>query len=134
MMLLGACQQKPSEKQQVQELETQVLAVHDEAMAKMDQVFILRQNLKKLRDSLGTTATDTLLLQNLELHIRLLQQADDHMMKWMHWYKKPEDSLPGGEAKNYLRQQLLKIEQVQKTMDSTLTAARQFQQQHETHQ
>ncbi|MGV3642452.1 MAG: hypothetical protein ACO1NZ_18150 [Adhaeribacter sp.] len=133
LMLLGACQQKPTEKQQVQELETQVLAVHDEAMAKMDQVFILRQNLKKLRDSLGTTATDTLLLQNLEQHIRLLQQADDNMMKWMHWYKKPEDTLPEGEAKSYLRQQLLKIEQVQKTMDSTLTAARQFQQQHETH-
>jgi len=134
LTLLGACNQKPSGKQEVLELETRVLAVHDQAMAKMDHVYILRQNLKKRRDSLAASSRDTLLVQGLGEHIQLLQKADDHMMKWMHGYKKPEDSLSDGEALRYLQQELVKIEQVQKTMDSTLTAARQFYQQHDKSQ
>lgn len=131
--LLASCRQKPSETEQVRELETRVLQVHDEAMAEMDRVFILRQNLKKLRDSLAAQTQDTVLLQALEQQIQLLQKADDNMMKWMHWYKTPEKTQPRQEAIRYLEQELLKITQVQKTMDSTLAAARQFYQKHETH-
>ena len=114
-------------------METRVLQVHDEAMGKMDRIFILRQDLKKLRDSLGARTRDTALVKSLEQHILLLQKADDNMMKWMHWYKSPEKTQPRQEAIRYLEQELLKITQVQKTIDSTLTAARQLYQQHETH-
>lgn len=130
--LLASCRQKLSETEQVQELETRVLQVHDEAMGKMDRIFILRQDLKKLRDSLGAQTRDTVLVKSLERHILLLQKADDNMMKWMHWYKSPEKTQPRQEALRYLEQQLLKIEQVQKTMDSTLTAARQLHQKHDS--
>ena len=131
--LLASCGQQPSETEQAQKLETRVLQVHDEAMAEMGRIFIMRQNLKKLRDSLATQAQDTVLLQTLEQHILLLQKADDDMMKWMHWYKTPDKTQPRQEAIRYLEQELLKITQVQKTMDSTLTAARELYQKHGTH-
>jgi hypothetical protein len=131
LCLLAACQNTPSETGQRQELEAHVLRVHDEAMAKMDQLFILRQDLKKLRDSLQTHQTDTATRHRVNQHLALLQKADDAMMQWMHRYKAPAKEQAHDSTMQYLQGQLQKIEQVKKTMDSTLAAAQHIYQQYE---
>jgi hypothetical protein len=131
LFLWAACQSTPSEQAQREALETQVLRVHDEAMAKMDHLFILRQNLKKLSDSLQTRQTDTVTRKLVEQHIALLQKADEAMLTWMHRYRAPEKGQAQDSTRQYLQRELQKIKQVKKTMDSTLAAAQQIYKHHE---
>jgi hypothetical protein len=128
---LAACQFTRSEQSQREALESRVLKVHDEAMAEMDHVFILRQNLKKMRDTRNTRPADTATQQLVEQQISALQKADDAMMQWMHWYRKPEQGQAHDSTMQYLELELKKIEQVKITMDSTLKAAQLIYQQHE---
>lgn len=129
--LLAACRNSPSETRQRQDLESRVMQVHDEAMAKMDQLFILRQDLKKLRDSLQNRQPDTASRQQVDRHLVLLGQADEAMMQWMRRYRPPARKQAHDSAMHYLQGQLQKIRQVNKTMDSTLAAARHIYQQYE---
>jgi succinate dehydrogenase flavin-adding protein (antitoxin of CptAB toxin-antitoxin module) len=131
LCLLAACQHRSPETGQPQELEGQVLQVHDEAMAEMDRIFLLRQHLRKLRDTLQTSQPDPATQKLVDQHITLLQKADEAMMNWMHQYRAPAKEQAQDSAKRYLQQQLHKIKQVKKTMDSTLEAAQQIYNQHE---
>lgn len=126
--LLAACRNNASETRQRQDLESRVLRVHDVAMAKMDRLFSLRQDLKQLRDSLQA---DTAARHLLDQHLAGLQQADETMMQWMRRYKPPAREQPHDSAMHYLQGQLQKIGQVNKTIDSTLAAAQHIYQQHE---
>jgi hypothetical protein len=128
--LLAGCH-NASQTRQREALESRVLRVHDEAMADMDLLFVLRQDLKKLSDSLSARQPDTATRQLVEKHIVLLAQADEAMMQWMNHYKSPSKEQALDSTMRYLQDQLQKIEQVKKTMDSTLAAAQQIYQQHE---
>jgi hypothetical protein len=131
LCFLAACQQKPSDAGPREALESRVMQVHDTTMAEMDQVFRLRQDLKKLRDTLQTRQPDTAALRLVAQHIGLLQKADDAMMRWMHQYKAPGEKQAHQAAMLYLQDQLQKIKQVKKQMDSTLTAAQSIIKRHE---
>jgi hypothetical protein len=130
LCLLAGCRQTDPEAQRRAALEARVLQVHDAAMARMDQVFSLRQKLKKQADSLQARQADAATLQLLEQHRALLQKADDGMMGWMHAYRAPEKD-QHQVALKYLTGELHKITQVKKTMDSTLAAAQQIYEYHE---
>jgi hypothetical protein len=131
LWFLAACQNNPSEGGQRKALESRVMQVHDAAMAEMDQIFILRQDLKKLRDTLQSRQADTAAQRLVEQHLGLLQKADEAMMHWMHQYKSPEEKQSHEAAMQYLQHQLQKMEQVKKQMDSTLAAAQSIYKQHE---
>ena len=125
LSILCACSSENNPQLQRENLEQQVLAVHDTAMAKMGDIYKLRKNLRSLRDTLEAQAqTDSTILHNLQLHIRLLNQADEAMMAWMRQYKAPTEEQENEQAINYLQQELVKIEKVQTLMDSTIHAAR----------
>lgn len=128
--ILYSCKSGPTEAEQKAELEQHVMAVHDSAMAEMDQIFKLRRNLETLHDTLATQQADSATLQLLQQNITGLNEADERMMEWMRNYSAP-DSLQHDKAMNYLQQELQKIERVKITMDSTIEAARQTYQQHE---
>jgi len=130
LCLLAACQNNLSDAQQRENLENRVMQVHDAAMAEMDQLFILRQDLKQVRDTLQHRQTDTAAQRVLEQHLGLLQKADEAMMQWMHQYKSPEEKQPHEAAMHYLQDQLQRMEQVKKQMDSTLAAAQSIHKQH----
>lgn len=127
LLLLTACNSGGSEKE---ELESHVMAVHDEAMAKMGDIYKLRRSLRSLRDTLATQQADTATLQILQQQIDGLNAADEGMMVWMRAYQAP-DTLQQEQAMAYLQEELRKIERVQTKMDSTLSAARQTYQQYE---
>jgi Mg2+ and Co2+ transporter CorA len=130
LLLLFGCNTVSSEATETEELESHVMAIHDEAMAKMGDIYKLRRNLRSLRDTLATQQTDTATLQALQQQIDGLNAADEVMMVWMRNYQAP-DSVQQDQAMNYLQQELQKIERVQTVMDSTITAARQTYQQYE---
>lgn len=125
-----SCKSTPSDAEQKAALESQVMAVHDSAMAEMDAIFKLRRNLRALRDTLATKQADSTTLQLLQQNITDLNKADERMMIWMRNYKAP-DTLQHEYAMHYLQQELQKIERVKFTMDSCIQAASKTYQQHD---
>ncbi|WP_266202337.1 hypothetical protein [Pontibacter kalidii] len=123
LALFSACQSGDSGQEEKEELETKVLAIHDEAMARMGEIFKLRRSLRVTRDTLEAQQADSTALLSLEREIDGLNKADEAMMQWMRQYKAP-DTLQHEQAMQYLQQELTKIERVQTIMDSTIKAAR----------
>lgn len=120
--MFSACQSGATEEEEKTELETKVMAIHDEAMAKMDNIYKLRRSLRGMRDTLEAQQADSTAILPLEQEISGLNKADEAMMGWMRQYKKP-DTLQHEQAMTYLQQELTKIQRVQTIMDSTIEAA-----------
>ena len=122
-LTLSACQSGPTEEEQQQALETEVMALHDEAMGDMGKIYRLRRDLTSLRDTLAVQPPDTNALELLSQRIEQLNQADEAMMNWMRRYKAP-DSLAYREAMLYLQEEHAKMARVKALMDSTINNAR----------
>ncbi|MCX2739784.1 hypothetical protein [Pontibacter anaerobius] len=122
LALLSGCQSAPSEEEKKAELQSQVMTIHDEAMAKMDNIHKLRRNLRSTRDTLAAQQADSTAILPLEQELSGLDKADEAMMQWMRQYRAP-DTLQHEQAMQYLQQELIKIQQVQTIMDSTIEAA-----------
>ena len=122
-LALSACQSGPTEEEQQQALETEVMALHDEAMADMGKIYRLRRDLTSLRDTLTAQPPDTNALDLLSQRIKQLNEADEAMMDWMRRYKAP-DSLAHQEAMLYLQEEHAKMARVKALMDSTINNAR----------
>lgn len=130
LLLLTGCNAGTTEATQQEELEANVMAIHDDAMARMGDIYKLRRTFRSLRDTLATQQADSATLQALQRQIEELNQADEVMMAWMRQYSAP-DTLQPEQATAYLQQELQKIERVQTIMDSTIAAAQQKYQQYE---
>ncbi len=99
------------------------MAIHDEAMARMGDIYKLRRTLRSMRDTLeAQQQTDSTTVLALEQEISGLNKADEAMMQWMRQYSAP-DTLQHEQAMDYLQQELVKVERVQTIMDSTIEAA-----------
>jgi hypothetical protein len=123
-LAMAGCQGGPSsETQQKQELETEVMDLHDEAMADMGKIYRLRRNLSALRDTLQARPTDTTTIHLLIRRIAELNEADEAMMDWMRNYKAP-DTLAYEPAMLYLREEHIKMARVKALMDSTIANAK----------
>ena len=120
---LAGCQGGPPDAEQKENLETEVMALHDEAMADMSKIYRLRRNLTTLRDSLTAQSADTALTNLLTRRILQLDEADEAMMDWMRNYKSP-DTLAHQQAMLYLQDEHKKIARVKSLMDSTISNAK----------
>jgi predicted house-cleaning NTP pyrophosphatase (Maf/HAM1 superfamily) len=105
---LPACLSLQSDEQKAEAAEKAVLARHDELMAQMDQLTVLRQQLQK------TPGLDTVAAGRQR---RALLAADAAMMDWMHRYRKPADTVTVARRLQYFSAQ-------QHTMDSVATLFR----------
>ncbi|GGG13557.1 hypothetical protein [Pontibacter amylolyticus] len=121
-LTLVACQGGASEEDRQQTLETEVMDLHDEAMADMGKIYRLRRNLTSLRDSLQAHSTDMAIISLLTRRIQELEKADEAMMEWMRQYKAP-DTLAHQQAMLYLNEEHQKMARVKALMDSTITNA-----------
>jgi len=104
---------KHNEVQSESTLESEVMQIHDEAMAKMSLIHRNKTILKKALES----STDEANKKALALHIKKLQEADDQMMTWMHNYQVPENN---ADKRQYLLQQKSKIEKVSQAIDLSI--------------
>ncbi|WP_439879577.1 hypothetical protein ACSX1A_10335 [Pontibacter sp. MBLB2868] len=121
--ILSGCSQSETPEEHNNNLESQVMEVHDGAMEQMNTIYHLRKDLRALRDTLTNQEADTSALVPIQVNITQLNEADEAMMNWMRQYKAPVN-LTDEQAREYLQNELLKIERVKTLMDSTIQAAR----------
>lgn len=116
ILLLNACNQVKNENQL---LKDSVIAAHDSIMPNMSQ-FVRRQfyidtllvkmdSLKSLYPALDT-AQEKIRLYKFQQKIA---QATDGMSKWMHEFEPSQGNMSDEELKNYLREELKKMEELQ---------------------
>ncbi|GAA3994194.1 hypothetical protein GCM10022408_00540 [Hymenobacter fastidiosus] len=115
LISLAACGPRPTPAQQAEQAEKAVLASHDTLMARMDELYDLRQKLQ------GAPGVDTVTAGR---HRRALLTADAAMMDWMHHYQRPADSIAGPRKLAYFAVQQLKIDSVARLMTRSLDSAR----------
>ena len=73
------CKPNSPEQEALDQKHKAIMAVHDDVMPKMKDIYKLRKELKGLESS-----------QNVTFHLGQLEAADEAMMSWMHEYKKPK--------------------------------------------
>jgi len=117
MLILGSCNQ--AEEKLSQELNDQVMQLHDQLMGKTEDVLKLKSRLDSL-----TNGKDSV---NVHKIIASLNKADESMMDWMHHFS--VDSLGKMDAANkisYLKKQLEALKNLEKSTDSSVYAAKNY--------
>ena len=115
MLILGSCNQ--AEEKLSQELNDQVMQLHDQLMGKTEDVLKLKSRLDSL-----TNGKDSV---NVHKIIASLNKADESMMDWMHNFS--VDSLGKMDALtkiSYLEKQLEALKNLEKSTDSSVHAAK----------
>lgn len=121
--LLLACESEPAPEEEQPALQDRVMAVHDEAMAKMDAIYQTKKALQEQQAALDSTKVE--LHEEIQARVADLAAADEAMMSWMRNYKAPADpSTP--EAQEYLQEEMVKIEAVREQMLTAIEASNQL--------
>jgi len=117
MLILGSCNQ--AEQKLSQELNDQVMQLHDHLMGKTEDILKLKRRLDSL-----STGQDSV---NVNKIIVSLNNADASMMDWMHHFSL--DSLEKMDVSNkigYLKNQLEALKNLEKSTDSSVHAAKTY--------
>lgn len=125
-LLLLSCGESTSESQADEaatsglgDLTNEVMAVHDEAMAKMGEVQQLMQALDQKANELQEAGEEKAASAMRDI-VAELNDADRGMREWMRGYD-PSAADPATEgAEGYLKNQLQKIEEVRENMFSAI--------------
>jgi hypothetical protein len=111
-LLAAGCLQLQSDKEQQEAARAKLMTRHDELMARMDELYSLRQQLGQRPDSAATTAPR-----------RALLAADAAMMNWMHQYRQPADTVRHEQAMAYFARQQRQIDSVGTLMQRSIDVA-----------
>jgi len=104
-------------------LERQVDKIHNEAMGKMEDIYKLKEGLKKKMEEVPALAEEK--KKEIESAIAKLDSADNMMMDWMHNFKPFPDSLYGAEkAREYLEVEMEKVKKLKSEMEEAIEKAR----------
>lgn len=123
ILLVAAC--SSAEQQQLEQLQDDVLAVHDEIMPKMGTLNELKTTLIEKNEALKITQDSTVADQVIinDMIITKLDEAHENMMAWMRQFKKIDESANPGENKQYLENQMKSIQEVKVEMDQAILSA-----------
>lgn len=113
-LLFAGCQNQAVKENR--ELAKEVIAIHDEAMAKMTHMHELKLSLQKIEANSGQAPEITKIITDL-------QSAHKGMMTWMHEYKSPETDDEFKKAKEYLLAEKVQIQQVKTDIDASIIQA-----------
>ena len=111
LMVLGlfaGCQN--TQQQEVQQVRSEVMRIHDRTMEKMGYMYELETSLQQLiaQKEQNTSGADREAIQKL-------QEAQAAMMQWMHKYIPPKEGTPYAEQMTYLlneKQKIIRVEQL----------------------
>ena len=98
------------------DLATEVIAIHDEAMAKMTHMHELKLQLRDTEKTSGPSTETT-------AAIEALQHAHKEMMNWMHQYKVPKSETEPQSVKEYLLEEKVKIQKVSDDINESINRA-----------
>ena len=121
LSLVCSCGQKTQDNQALYD---EVMKVHDEVMPKMDDIYKLKQELKKQIADSATLAIEK--RKTIESAILKLDSASENMMVWMRSFNPLPDSLGEEKARAYLEEQQEKIEKVKEEMLEAINAAKEL--------
>lgn len=130
-LVLSACNQ---DGEKVQEMEKEVMAIHDEVMPRMGTINTLQKSLRSRISSLDSLQQEGVVsntqagqrLKALELKLELTT-ADSLMMDWMYTYRGDSaKALPGPAAMEYFRLEKDKIQLVKERTDKSIEATKEF--------
>lgn len=112
-------------RQEVADLEEEVMAIHDSSMVKMDAIYNRISKLKKANDALEADSTQPNEALSAEITAAMadLRSADDAMMDWMAAYKAPTEDAPAEESIVYLEAEKISITQVDQQIDASIEQA-----------
>jgi hypothetical protein len=116
-VLIAGCQNRPN-----QELYDEVMAIHDEVMPKMDDIYKAKAVLKKQLETPGLTESKKKKINN---KIAQLDSAGESMMVWMREFDPIPDSLGEEKARQYLKDELVEVKQVRENILHALENAQQ---------
>jgi hypothetical protein len=115
LLIFNSCNQ--AEEKLSQELNDQVMNLHDQLMGKTEVVLKLKSKLDRLSNGKDSV--------NVHKIIASLDKADESMMDWMHHFS--VDSLGKMDALgkiSYLKKQLEALKNLEKSTDSSIHAAK----------
>jgi dsDNA-specific endonuclease/ATPase MutS2 len=105
-------------------LREQIIGVHDEVMPKMGELKALEKKASEQVDSLyAQDSTATAEIESLRALASQLNQAHEDMFVWMRQYSLEEEGKTPEEIKIYLDEQWVKVNQVNKSIQSALQQA-----------
>jgi hypothetical protein len=135
LALLAACKEKSSEHEghdatasdQVQVSENQVLynevmKIHDEVMPKMNDIYSVKQELRKTLSKPELTEVEKM---KIEAMISRLDSASESMMVWMREFQPVPDSDGEEKAREYLETEMEKVKKVRENILQALAEAKQ---------
>jgi hypothetical protein len=103
-----------------QALGEEVMKVHDEVMPKMNDIYKLKEGLKKKLSEPGVTDDKK---KEIEQTITQLDSANDGMMVWMRAFNPQPDSLDEEKTREYLENEMEKVKKVQDNIQQAIAKA-----------
>jgi hypothetical protein len=102
-----------------------VMDVHNEVMPRLDEMFKLSES---LRDKIAKTPEmPTVKKQEIQAAIDSLDHANEGMMVWMRKFNPVTDSADSQAARNYLNEEMVKVERVKTDILSAIEKAKALQ-------
>lgn len=112
------------DQKSAEELQKEVMDIHDEYMPKMDDIHELESELDKLiAEKNEKEEQDGIEIAELEQIKKQLEMAGERMMDWMHNFKKPGEDMPEDEVSRYLEKQKDLMNEVGNSMDEAISKA-----------
>ena len=96
----------------------EVMKIHDEVMPKMNDLYKMKEALKKQLSETPDLSDDK--RKELETEIAKLEEASKSMMVWMREFNPPADSLGEEVVRQYLEGQLEAVKKVKESIQQVL--------------
>lgn len=128
LVISASCGSKTEQKHQEESatgstndaLYDEVMKIHDEVMPKMNDLYKMKEALKKQLAETPDLADDK--RKELEAEIAKLEEASKSMMVWMREFNPPADSLGKEVVREYLEGQLEVVKKVKESIQQALPA------------
>jgi hypothetical protein len=111
-----------TEQEGNQALYDEVMKIHDEVMPKMNDVYSLKEQLKKQIANTPEMAEEK--KKEIEQTISKLDSASEGMMAWMRNFNPLPDSLGEEQAREYLENEMEKVKKVKEDIQEALEKAK----------
>ncbi len=105
----------------------EVMAIHDDAMAKMGEMQSLETEIRSFLETANAEEMADLVAEGSQ-KAEALATAHESMMGWMRNYKKPETTTAPEEIESYMNGQKEAIQKVQAEINTSLEEGRAFMQ------
>lgn len=107
-----------------QTLEVQVVAIHDEAMPRMNEISHLLKQLRNIKSAVKETPEGKKVPpEGLDKTMESLKLAEQGMMDWMNYYHRTKPTIAPDQLDNFMKKQIEEVTKVKKDIDTSIADA-----------